>query len=59
MAEKTAYIVVRLDISNPKVDDITDEDINDIISEVDYQFNKVGDYKIETEIYGSYDGSVI
>lgn len=52
MATRTEYITVRLDISNPKVAEITDEDINDVISETDYRFNAVGDFQIETEICG-------
>lgn len=52
MAERTAYITVRLDLHNPNLSKITDEDINNVISEMDYQFNKVGDFSIETEICG-------
>ncbi len=52
MAEKTVYIIVRLDLSNPKIDEITDEDVQDVIGETDYNFGNVGDFEIETEICG-------
>lgn len=50
MATRTIYLTVRLDIDNPKVDEITDDDIEDIVSEIDYEFKKYKDYAIETEI---------
>jgi hypothetical protein len=52
MAERTTYITVRLDIHNPKTDEITDEDIQDVITEMDYHFEPVGDFELETEICG-------
>ena len=52
MATRTVYITVRLEIDNPKLDEITDEDVNDVIGETEYQFNAVGDFKLETEICG-------
>lgn len=53
MANKAVYITVRLDIENDKVDNITDEDIQGLVSEMDYEFNNYGDYKIiGTEICG-------
>ena len=52
MATRTVYITVRIDINNPGLDEITDEDVDDIISETDYQFNSVGDFELETEICG-------
>ena len=51
MATKTVYITVRLKISNEKVDTITEEDVENVISNTDYTFNDVGDFQIETEIY--------
>lgn len=57
MAERTVYIKVRLDIYNPKVDKITDEDVDQVISETDYEFKAVGDFLIESEIYGRDDES--
>ena len=35
MATRTIYLTVRLDIDNPKADEITDEEVDEIISEVD------------------------
>lgn len=52
MATRTAYITVRLGITNDKVNTITDEDIEEIIDEIDYTFGNVGDFEIETEICG-------
>lgn len=52
MAEKTVYIVVRLDISNETTKEITDEDVQGIITKTDYHFGNVGDFKIDTEICG-------
>lgn len=52
MAIRTVYITVRLDITNDKTDKITDEDVENIISETEYNFGNVGDFKIETEICG-------
>lgn len=55
MATKTAYITVRLDITNDKVDKITDEDIQEFINDTDYTFGNVGDFSVETEICGIND----
>lgn len=53
MATKTIYITVRLDIDNDKVSEITDDDVQEIISEIDYSFSDVEDFKItNTEICG-------
>ena len=52
MATRTVYITVRIDINNPGLDEITDEDVDDIINETYYQFNSVGDFELETEICG-------
>lgn len=55
MATRTVYITVRLDIDNPDADEITDEDIDYIISETDYEFKDVDDFQIDTEICGRND----
>ncbi|MFS2718815.1 hypothetical protein AAH048_12260 [Parabacteroides merdae] len=55
MATRTIYLTVRLDIDNPKADEITDEEVDEIISEVDYEFKNYGDYGIDTEICGQND----
>ena len=47
MATRTIYLTVRLDLSNPDVDEITDDDVEEIVSEVDYE--------IESEICGQND----
>lgn len=50
MATRTVYITVRVEITNPNLSGITDEDVDDVISETDYKFNSVGDFALETEI---------
>ena len=57
MATRTIYLTVRLDIDNLKADEITDEEVDEIISEVDYdyEFKNYGDYEIDTEICGKND----
>lgn len=55
MATRTIYLTVRLDIDNPKADEITDEEVDEIISEGDYEFKNYGDYEIDTEICGKND----
>ena len=55
MAISILNLTVRLDIDNPKVDEITDEEVDEIISEIDYEFKKYGDYEIDTEICGRND----
>ncbi len=52
MAARSVYITVRFDIDNPNVGEITDEDVDNIISETDYHFSNVGDFSLETEICG-------
>lgn len=52
MATRTVYITVRLDITNEKTNQITDEDVENIISETDYNFGNVCDFELETEICG-------
>jgi len=52
MAIRTVYITVRINIDNPMLDKITDEDVDEVINETEYQFNAVGDFKLETEICG-------
>ena len=49
MATRTIYLTVRLDLSNPDVDEITDDDVEEIVSEVDYEFRNYGNYEIESE----------
>jgi hypothetical protein len=51
MATKTVYITVRLDIDNPNVDEITDEDAQEIIDEMDYRF-EINGKEIDSEICG-------
>ena len=55
MATRTIYLTLRLDLSNPDVDEITDDDVEEIVSEVDYEFRNYGNYEIESEICGQND----
>lgn len=52
MSNKTVYLVVRVDISNPNLNEITDEEVDNVISETNYRFGNVGDFILETEICG-------
>lgn len=56
MAQRLFYVQVKVEITNDKVDEITDEMIDDIVCNVDYQFNNVGDFELETEIVETYVG---
>lgn len=49
MASKTIYLTVRLDIYNPNTEEITEEDVDEIVSEVDYEFKNYKEYEIDTE----------
>lgn len=56
MATKAIYITVRLDIENDKAAQITNDDVQEIVSEIEYSFGNVGDFKItDTEICGIND----
>lgn len=55
MASTTIYITVRLDIDNPNKDVITEDDVQEIVSEIDYQFKNYEDYEVESEICGIND----
>ena len=55
MASTTIYITVRLDIDNPNKDAITEDDIQEIVSEIDYEFKNYEDYEVESEICGIND----
>ncbi len=51
-ASRTVYLTVRVDLYNPNVNEITDDDVEEVISEIDYEFKNYQDYEIETEICG-------
>ncbi len=51
-ASRTIYLTVRLDLYNPKVSEITDEDVEEIVSNVNYEFEKYKDFEIESVICG-------
>lgn len=55
MASKTIYLTVRLDIYNPNTEEITEEDVDEIVSEVDYEFKNYKEYEIDTKICGRND----
>ncbi len=52
-ASRTVYLTVRVDLYNPNVNEITDDDVEEVISEIDYEFQNYQDYEIETEICGT------
>lgn len=51
MASRVIYLAVRVEINNTSKEEITDDDVKTIISEVDYEFKDLRDFKLETEIY--------
>lgn len=54
MAKRTVYLEVRLDITDNDTNDITDDELDEIISNMDYKFESVGN-NIKTEIVGYSD----
>ncbi len=54
-ASRTIYLTVRVDLYNPNVNEITDDDVEEVISEMDYEFKNYQDYEVETEICGRND----
>ena len=59
MANRAVYITVRLDIDNPNLDEITDDDVQEVLENVDYSFKNYEDYSIETEICGLNDQKIV
>lgn len=54
-ASKTIYLTVRVDIFNPNVEEITDDEAQDVVSNLDYEFQNYKDYEMQTEICGIND----
>lgn len=54
-ASKAIYITVRLDVYNPNKEVITEDDVQDIVSEIEYEFKNYRDYEVESEICGIND----
>ena len=55
MATRTIYLTIRHETANRKPDQITDEEVHEMTSEVDCEFKNYGDYEIDTEICGQND----
>ena len=55
MASKTVYLTVRVNIYNPNVEEITDDDAQNVVSNLDYEFQYYKDYEMQTEICGIND----
>ena len=51
MASKVIYLAIRIEINNPSKEEITEEDVKNITSNVEYEFNDYKDFRLETEIY--------
>ena len=51
MASKVIYLVVRVKISDPAKKEITNDDVDRIVSDVDYEFKDLDNFKLETEIH--------
>jgi len=54
-ASKTIYLTVRVDIFNPNAEEITDEEAEYVVSNLDYEFQNYEEYEIQTEICGIND----
>ena len=54
-ASKTIYLTVRVDIFNPNVEEITDDEAQDVVSNLDYEFQNYKDYEMQAEICGIND----
>lgn len=54
-ASKTVYLTVRVDIYNPNVEEITDDEVQDVVSNLDYEFQNYKYYEIQTEFCGIND----
>lgn len=50
MDKRSVYVTVKMEVTNPNKEIITDEDIENIINEVNYKFDDVDDFHIDTEI---------
>lgn len=50
MAKRIVLITVKMEIDNPNLETITDEDVENVVENVDYNFNDVGDFHIKTYI---------
>lgn len=48
--KRTVYVTVKMVITNTDNTPISDDDIDYVISETDYDFKDVDNFKIETEI---------
>ena len=44
-----------VDIFNPNVEEITDDEAQDVVSNLDYEFQNYKDYEMQTEICGIND----
>lgn len=58
MATKAIYITVRLDVEDPAANTISDEEINDLVSEMAYNFKEPEGSSLtitDTEICGRND----
>ena len=54
-ASKTIYLSVRVDIFNTNLEEITDDEAQDVVSNLDYEFQNYKDYEMQTEIFGIND----
>ena len=54
-ASKTIYLTVRVDIFNPNVVEITDDEVQDVGSNLDYELQNYKDCEMQTEICGIND----
>lgn len=51
MTSRVIYLAVRVEVNHSSKEEITNEDIDQILSEVDYEFKDLDKFQLETEIY--------
>lgn len=50
MATRKVYLKIKMEIYNPSVIEISNDDINRVVAETNYKFESVDGFELETEI---------
>lgn len=50
MAKRNVLVTIKMEIDNPNVEIITDENVDSVLENIDYNFNDVDDFQIKTYI---------
>lgn len=51
MAQRIILVTVQLNITNTEIETITDNDVQTVVSETNYEFGNVGNFHIQSQIY--------